>query len=353
MTRRALLVGNPTARSGRAQGLIDRAAVGLRARGYAVDLQPTAPGGATVGRVTAAVDALAPTVVVALGGDGTFAEVARGLMAARARVPLGLVPAGTANDTAHSLGLVDRRSASSASDALEPALDVVAAGAITRLDAGRVTALDAGGASRGEVLFFDSVGWGMHPDVLVSRNRDRDVVGQIPLLREVWRDEAVYAGALFGNWAASWVEPTKLDATVVVDGRAVRFEQLTDVIIKATAIYGGRWVLAPDSRPDDGRFELVPILGRRDMFAKLVGELAALAPLRQDLEALGVVGGTVIPGATFDLTLSRPGRPDVTCQVDGDPWLSGARYRVDVLRGAVDVLTPADFVPPWRPVSPS
>lgn len=342
MTRRALLVGNPTARSGRAQALIDRAAAGLRARGYAVDLQPTAPGGATVERVTAAVDALVPSVVVALGGDGTFAEVARGLLAARARVPLGLVPAGTANDQARSLGLVP--------DALEPALDVVAAGSITKLDAGRVTALDAGGASRGEVLFFDSVGWGMHPDVLVSRNRDRDVVGQIPLLREVWRDEAVYAGALFGNWASSWVEPTKLDATVVVDGRTVRFEQLTDVIIKATAIYGGRWVLAPDSRPDDGRFELVPILGRRDMFAKLVGELALLSPLRQDLEALGVVGGTVIPGATFELTLTRPGRPDVTCQVDGDPWLSGARYRVDVLQGAVDVLTPAGFVPPWRPI---
>ena len=100
-----LLVGNPTAQSGKAAGYLERALDGLRERGVEARLLPTEPAGRTVGLVTRAVEAERPDVVVYLGGDGTFNEVARGLLAASVDVPLGMLPMGTANNQGRSLGV--------------------------------------------------------------------------------------------------------------------------------------------------------------------------------------------------------------------------------------------------------
>src|SRR5579884_3052236 len=54
----------------------------------------------------AAEAASAGRAVIAVGGDGTIAEVANGILASGARVPLGIVPAGNGNDYAyHTLAL--------------------------------------------------------------------------------------------------------------------------------------------------------------------------------------------------------------------------------------------------------
>jgi diacylglycerol kinase family enzyme len=338
---RCLFVSNPTARSGRAGPLLDEAAARLRARGLEVSRLDTAPGGGTTPLVRDALDAAPFGLVVAAGGDGTFGEVARGLLLAREARPRGLLPLGTANDQARSLGIPEGPAG------LEAALDIVLAGHVTRLDAGRAQALGADGAVRAELIFFDSIGWGMHPEVLERRNRDRGLVGQVPLLRDLYRDEAVYAGAVLQGYVASWLEPTKFDAEVQVDGRPGRLDRLTDLIIKATAVYAGSWVLDPTSRPDDGRFELVPIAGRRDWFVKAVRDLTALAVLRDDLEALGATSGGIVRGATFDVSLIRAGRPQLACQVDGEEWVAGDRFHVEVLPGALPLFTPRGWRAPW------
>lgn len=337
-----LLVGNPTAQSGRARAFIDRARAGLEARGLATRFLPTRPAGGTTAAVRDLLGVVDVEQVIALGGDGTFAEVARGLLAAGRDLPLGLLPAGTANDQARSLGI------GPGPDALQANLDIIARGHCVRLDAGRVERLGPDGAVEDALLFFDSVGWGMHADVLAQRNRDRALVDQLPLVREVYRDQAVYAGAVLNRYLASWIEPTKFDAVAVVDGRTYRLDGLTDLIVNATPIYAGAWVLARDARADDGRFELVPIQGRRDWFLKAVADLAALPVLGDQLEALGVRSTGTVQGASFELTLSRPARPVITGQVDGEEWGAGARFRVSVLPRALRVLAPADFTPPWQ-----
>ena len=337
--KHALLVGNATAQSGKAAARIARARAGLTARGLEVALVPTEPCGRTVPTLTRRIDEGPVDLVVAVGGDGTFAEAAKGIVAAARRAPLALVPAGTANDQARSLGIP--------LDDVDAALDVACAGAIMRLDVGEVQRLDAGRAVD-EQLFFDSVGFGFQAEVLKRRGEDRARVERVPLVRDLYRDYAVYAGALLDSYLKSFIEPTKLSAEVIADGRTVTFDAIIDLIVKNTAVYGGAWVLARDGRPDDGKMEVVPFVGRRELFTKMVSDLSTLPPLDQGLEVLGVERSRALSAERLEIMLRRPGRPEVRAQIDGEDWCEGRHFRVNVLPKLLEVVTPAGFVPPWR-----
>src|SRR3954466_10401943 len=135
-----LLVGNPTAQSGKNQERIDQALALMKDAGIVADLLPTLPGGKTVGAVRAALEGGAYRVVIAMGGDGTFREVAAGLYTSKRRedVAMGMLPTGTANDQGKSFGL-------EADDgALPRNVDVIRAGHETRLDVGIYRAGGAG-----------------------------------------------------------------------------------------------------------------------------------------------------------------------------------------------------------------
>jgi YegS/Rv2252/BmrU family lipid kinase len=94
---------NPAAHQGRA-GRQERAlAAAFRGAGLDVRFYPTqAPGHAAELARTAAGEADA---VLAVGGDGTLHEVVRGLLAGPRVVPLGVVPLGTGNDFAGTIGM--------------------------------------------------------------------------------------------------------------------------------------------------------------------------------------------------------------------------------------------------------
>lgn len=339
---RILLVGNPTAQTGRAAARIDAALSAMRARGWQADFLPTEPHGATVGRVAARLHDEGYDAVVYLGGDGTFAEVAKGLLAAGCPAPLGMLPSGTANNQGRSFGV------SAEPSALEENLEVIATRHITHLDVGQVRKLDVHGEELGRELFFDSVGWGFQADVLEQRNRDRELVGRIPLLRELYRDQAVYAGAALSRYLASWVEPTVFDAEVETRGALHRDTRLTDLIVNATPVYAGDWVLDRLAEPDDGRMELVPVKGRRELFTKAVLDFRRSPLWREHIDAIGAPHSVGYSADAFDIRLSRPGRYDIPCQVDGEEWLAGDIFEVRVLPRRLPLLTPPEFVPPWR-----
>jgi diacylglycerol kinase family enzyme len=103
----ALLVANPTAQSGKNAARIAQAQTLLDRAGVVHTLLPTLPAGATVGAVSEALRGGDWRCVIAMGGDGTFSEVARGLHASgRAEdIPLAMLPTGTANDQGRSFGL--------------------------------------------------------------------------------------------------------------------------------------------------------------------------------------------------------------------------------------------------------
>lgn len=342
MPAHVLLVGNPTAQTGRAAARIEAALQAMRERGWDARLLATEPEGRTVAAVARAVDEGPWEVVVYLGGDGTFAEVAKGLLQARRKVPMGMLPSGTANNQGRSFGV------SSDPDALGENLDVIEAGNVTLLDVGRVEKVDEHGKVLATELFFDSVGWGFHADVLEQRNKDREVVERIPLLREIYRDQAVYAGAVLNRYLASWVEPTVFDAVVQTHGAVHRYTRLTDLIINATPVYAGDWVLDRRAEPDDGRFELVPVKGRRELLTKAVLDFRRSPLWREHIDAIGAFHSDGYSADAFDVQLTRPGKYDIPCQIDGEEWEAGDSFRVRVLPRLLPLRTPPEFIPPWR-----
>jgi diacylglycerol kinase family enzyme len=344
---RYLLVANPTARSGGAAERIRQILDRVLARGIEADFFPTKAKGQTIPELARLLQDMRYDACIYMGGDGTFREVAAGIMASQTQTPMGMMPSGTANDQGLSFGV------SNADSALERNLDIISAGHTLALDAGRARRFDDAGKQTGEILFFDSIGWGLQSDILVVRNQDKEAVEDIPVIRRLYRDKAVYVGAAVDRFLATYIEPAKFTADVEAWVGQEHIQQhwpgLADVVIKNTAIYGGSWVLHRWSEPNDGLFEFVPIQGRREWLSKAVRDLAALPIWQEDLDLLGVSHSQGFSAQRFRLTLSRPeGQPSVTCQIDGEQWQSGNLFEVEVIANAVPLLVPADFKPPWK-----
>ncbi len=336
---RLLLVGNPTAQSGRNADRIARATSLLRARGISAELITTEPEGRTIAKIVARLHTHEPMTLVSMGGDGTFAEVARALYTSgrSEEVPLAMLPTGTANDQGKSFGL-DAEEA-----ALERNIEVVLEARETRLDVGHLRTFDAVGVRVAEELFFDSAGWGISPRTLQLRNEDRVAIAQVPILRAVYRDQLVYAGALLRTFLSSYVEDQKFDVEIEADGKYRLLTGLTDLVVKGTRIYGGLWVCDEAARHDDGRFEIVPFQGKRDWISKA---LVMLKGSKLDLEALSKIGLQHSEGLSASVIRlhirRRPGGPPIVAQLDGDVFQSTSDVRIDVIPRALRLVVPRD-----------
>ena len=332
-----VLFANPTAQSGRGEALIKRATALLTAAGVEHRYLATAPHGGTVALVRTAIDGDGARVVIAMGGDGTFAEVARGILGSghAPTVAMGLLPTGTANDQAKSFGM------SAGADALAANVDIIAAGAVAAVDAGRNEVSDRSEKLLRRDLFFDSASIGFGAAALATRNHDREVVGKVPFLGLVYRDMAVYAGAVLQRFLESYVADVKFDLEVEIDGRPYHFDSLLDVIIKNTRVFGGEWVLDPAARADDGMLELIPIAGRRDLTSKLFASLRHLPVDADTLRSLGIEHSEPISGRRFVLTVTHPGRGGLpAAQIDGEEIDHGHRYRIEALPRCLNVIVP-------------
>jgi diacylglycerol kinase family enzyme len=254
----AVLVANPTAQSGKAAEWIKSARALLDQAKISHRFVATEPEGRTITRVREIVDD-GHRVVLAMGGDGTFAEVAKGILAAEngADVAMGMLPTGTANDQGKSFGL------ESGPGALARNVAVIAAGETVGCDVGMLTVeRDLKEVHRD--LFFDSFSIGLGAASLETRNRDRERVGRIPGLGALYRDQLVYAGAVLQRFVESYVVDVKFDLDAVIDGVVKPYEHLLDVIVKNTKIFGGEWIFD----------------GRRRSASKISSRSASITPSR-------------------------------------------------------------------------
>jgi diacylglycerol kinase family enzyme len=335
----AVLVANPTAHSGKAadwirvaRALLDEAHVPHR-------FVATEPEGRTIERVREVIDDAGVRVVIYMGGDGTFAEVAKGILASRHAdaLAMGMLPTGTANDQGKSFGL------SAGAGALERNVAVIAAGEVVGCDVGRLV-IERGTKEIHRDLFFDSFSIGLGAASLETRNRDRERVGRIPGLGALYRDQLVYAGAVLQRFVESYVVDIKFDVDAVIDGVVHHFEHVLDIILKNTKIFGGEWIFDPRSESDDGRFELVPVTGRRDLGTKLIGSLRRSPVGVDDLQRLGFSHAPAISGARFELTVRGATLPAAQC--DGEELPAGERYRIAAVPRALRLIVPRDHVDP-------
>jgi diacylglycerol kinase family enzyme len=336
-----LLVANPTARSGRARRSVERALELLAAAGLRPEFLPTLPRGGTVAIIAQRIERGGVARVVYLGGDGTFAEAAKGIIFARescgADVPLGMLPMGTANDQGRSFGIP------AGERALPGNVAIIAAGVEQFLDVGTVEAFGGGDEPLARDLWFDSFGVGLSALVLAARNRDRAAVDRWPVLRDVYRDKLVYVGAAVRAFLGGLVRPTRFAVELEVDGAQTRHEAVNEVLVKGTLLYAGDWIFDPDAKPDDGRFEVVVIHGAADWAAAAIRGHKHNPTTADDLEVLGVPPRAIVRGRRIEVRLERPrGLPRVPAQIDGEEFVACDHYAVENLVHHLRIVVPED-----------
>lgn len=323
-----LLVANPFAQSGQAAGRVGAGVAALAANGIPVEVLSTLADGGTVDAVDSALRGGSFAGVVAMGGDGTFHEVANGLLRSGTGVPLGLIPAGTGNNQARSLGL--------ALGDLDAAAACIAAGRTAPMDGARLSTWDTHGVPLKHVWAFDSVGFGFSARALQFRFEDKAAVERTTFLRDLYQGELVYAGAAVRALVTSYFEDHRFDARVTTAHGSVLYEDLHDLIVNNTRIYARAWVIDPTSRHDDGQMELLPIHGMDEWATHAIVNLDG-NPLREWMD--GDTGASVVRAAHFEIELAgRAGEPEIPAQVDGEPWPTVGRVRIAVHRGALSVV---------------
>jgi diacylglycerol kinase family enzyme len=171
-------------------------------------------------------------LAVAAGGDGTVAKVARQL-AGRA-IPMGILPWGTANNIARSLGL-----------------EAEAKVLIERWETARPIPLDLGVARGpwGERRFFESFGLGLLP-TLMARSKELISKSGSPASEQVDRNVELMLELLD--------EAVPIECTITADGLDLSGGYLLVEIMNIRSI-GPRVDLAPEADPGDGLLDVVTI----------------------------------------------------------------------------------------------
>jgi diacylglycerol kinase (ATP) len=186
-------------------------------------------------RWTRVLDKKAGVVVVA-GGDGTVANVTRHMVGRG--VPVAILPTGTANNIARSLGLLKR-----------PFEELVR----SFRDARRVR-VDVGIASGpwGERYFVEGLGAGLFADLLVQSEENQ---GKREKEKKAARPKHVVDNALRRlKRAAETSEPVEIAAQLDgadISGRYLLFEAVNLPFI------GPNLYIAPDTKAGDGQLEVV------------------------------------------------------------------------------------------------
>ena len=306
---------NPTARSGRAARLVPALQAAIRRTGLdgAVHLTERPRHAEALARALAA-DARA---VVAVGGDGTVSEVAAGL--AGGATPLGIVPFGTGNDLAATLG-VPRRT--------EAAVDALARALRRRtppraIDVLRVRWTDGDGAP-GERVVANAVGVGFDAAAAAGAPRYKRLGGRTAYLASV--------AATLGDWA----RPDRA-ARVWADGALVHDGPLFLCEVGNGPRVGGGFVLAPGADLGDGAADLCLV--------RHVTTSRALRLLPLALRGTHVRAPEVATARASAVRVEATGRP-LPVHGDGEPLSAGiAALEVAVWPRALRVVG----VPPAGP----
>jgi diacylglycerol kinase (ATP) len=167
--------------------------------------------------------------IVAAGGDGTLNEVINGIGENLGEARVGLLPLGTGNDFARSIGMpVD----------LEEAIEVIRAGDTREVDLVRVTS--------DEVRYFVNVSAGGFSGLVNEK--------LTPEMKQTWGPLAYLRGA-----AAALPELRAYRTTLAFDNaESIMLELYNVVVANGRYVAGGR-LIAPDAEIDDGLLDVVLI----------------------------------------------------------------------------------------------
>lgn len=170
--------------------------------------------------------------VVVIGGDGTIHEVVSKLV--HKKVALGIVPAGSGNDLARSLGVPFD---------VEGALFRILKGSYQLIDVPKV----------GEEHYISIAGLGFDGKVAEVTNRSRAK----RLLNKLGLGGLSYVLNIFR--VLFTYQPS--DVSVAVDGRLYKFQDVWLIAVANLPYYGGGIMICPDACGNDGALDICVVSG--------------------------------------------------------------------------------------------
>ncbi|HET9067978.1 MAG TPA: lipid kinase [Amaricoccus sp.] len=216
--RRAVVLVNPGARRG--GDAIDGILARLRAGGVSVREAPLGTPAEIEQQIRGDGEAAAADCAIVCGGDGSLCLAAPGLLATGAT--LGILPMGTANDLARTLGIPDD---------LEAAADLILAGRRRRIDLGTVNGKP----------FFNVASIGLSVELA------RELSGE---LKRRWGRVGYALAAL-----RALARAERFSALVIEGDTSVRSRTM-QIAVGNGRFYGGGTIVAEDAAIDDGHLDL-------------------------------------------------------------------------------------------------
>jgi diacylglycerol kinase (ATP) len=217
-------------------------------------------------------------MIVAAGGDGTLNEVVHGIGATNSHVRLGLIPLGTGNDFARTLGLPTD---------VDEALAVLAAGHTRAIDLVRVTS--------DKVRYFVNVSAGGFSGLVNEK--------LTPAMKKTWGPLAYLRSAV-----AALPQLRAYRTKVSFDRKKPLTLSLYNVVIANGRYVAGGRLIAPKASIDDGLLDIILI---KERSAAELALLAAKVALGHHLSS----GAIVFRRAAKVTVNSRPG---MWFNVDGE-----------------------------------
>lgn len=296
-----VLLANPAARAGRHRHAVARASARMRERGIRVTVLSGGSASETTELLRAALRQRPDAVAVA-GGDGTVHLAVQEL--AGGDIPLGIIPCGTGNDLARTLGVRELHP--------EAAADVIADGSIRRIDLARLTRDD--GFDR---LFATVLASGFDARVNDRANRMR------------WpRGRSRYTAAILIEFLRLRHHSVALTAQTP-DGGAFRVAgPVTLVAVGNARSYGGGIPMCPDADPADGLLDLTVV--------QPVGRLQLLRLLPRAYRGTHT---TLTQVSTLRVRSVRVGERGLNAYADGEA-MGPLPVTVEIVAGALRVFAP-------------
>ena len=168
-------------------------------------------------------------LIIAAGGDGTLNEVVNGIGENFEDGRVGLIPLGTGNDFARSIGVPTD---------LEKAIDLILAGTTRAVDLVRVTS--------DELRYFVNVSAGGFSGLVDEK--------LTPEMKKTWGPLAYLRSA-----AAAWPELRAYRTTLAFDDDESLMLELYNVVVANGRYVAGGTLIAPEAAIDDGLLDVVLI----------------------------------------------------------------------------------------------
>lgn len=230
------IIANPVAGRGRVQRLLPEIRTSFGDAGITDVILTTSEGDED--RLTRSCLQREATTIVAVGGDGTCTRIANAILSTGSACRLGVLPCGTGNDFAKTLG-VSRHSAPMIAE-------LCASGPTVRMDVGRADGH----------YFLNSCGFGFDASVLEASARVRFLKG-----------DAVYIYSALAQLLAYTGTSVEADGARATDG-----DQMLMITVSNGRWLGGAFQIAPAASVLDGELDVAffrdaNVLRRVQLFA--------------------------------------------------------------------------------------